>query len=90
MLAVAPSMTYDLAVMGESSGGTVPTELMSSVTAPTVVLAGGESPEFFRTTAARVASLLPAAELVVLDGVDHGAPAEAVAPAVRGFLERPA
>jgi pimeloyl-ACP methyl ester carboxylesterase len=90
MLAVAPSMTYDLAVMGESSGGTVPTELMSSVTAPTLVLAGGESPEFFRTTAARVASLLPAAELVVLDGVDHGAPAEAVAPAVRGFLERPA
>ena len=89
MLAVAPSMTYDLVVMGESSGGTVPTELMSSVTAPTLVLAGSASPEFFRTTAEQVARGLPSGELARLEGHDHGAPASAVAPVVQDFLERP-
>ncbi|MFN7151470.1 MAG: alpha/beta fold hydrolase [Microthrixaceae bacterium] len=89
MLAVAPSMAYDLAVMGESDGGVVPVDLMSSVTVRTLVLAGGASPEFFRTTAERVARLLPRGELALLEGHDHGAPASAVAPVVAEFLDRP-
>ena len=89
MLAVAPTMGYDLAVMGDADGGTVPGDLVRAVGVPTLVLAGSESPEFFRSTAASVAGLLPSGELMVLDGVDHGAPAEAVAPTVAAFLDRP-
>lgn len=86
MLAVAPSMGYDLAVMGDADGGAVPVELVRSLGVPTLVLAGSTSPEFFRATATRVAELLPRSELVVLEGSDHGAPASAVAPVVEEFL----
>lgn len=88
MLAVASSMGYDLAMMGDADGGTVPVELVRSLGVPTLVLAGSTSPEFFRATATRVAELLPRGEMVVLEGCDHGAPASAVAPVVRGFLAR--
>ena len=86
MLAVAPTMNYDMAVMGDPEGGTVPVDLVRSVTVPTLVVAGGASPEFFRATAARIAHLLPGARSVVLDGQDHGAPADVVAPVVAHFI----
>lgn len=87
MVAVAPTMNHDMAVMGDPEGGTVPADLVRSVTVPTLVVAGGASPEFFRATAARIADLLPGARSVVLDGQDHGAPADVVAPVVADFIE---
>jgi pimeloyl-ACP methyl ester carboxylesterase len=73
--------------MGElSTGGIIPEETVRSIGIPTLVLAGGASPDSFRDTARRVAELLPDGELVLLDGQDHGAPAEVVAPAVARFL----
>ncbi len=90
MLAVAPTMPYDLMVMGDlDAGGAVPEGLVRSVAVPTLVVAGGASPEFFRATAERLATLLPHAELAVLDGHDHGAPADAVAPVVARFVAAP-
>lgn len=86
MLAVAPTMPYDLQVMGDDAGGTIPEDLARSVTVPTLVLAGGASPDFFRDTAERVAMLLPDAELAVLEGQDHGAAPEVVAPLVTKFV----
>ncbi len=87
MLAVAPTMPYDLIAMGDlDAGGAIPEDLVRSVAARTLVLAGGASPDVFRATAERVAALLPDGELVVLDGQDHGAPADVVAPAVGRFL----
>ena len=86
MQAVAPTMPYDLAVMGDEEGGTIPEALARSVTAPTLVLMGGASPAFFREAATRLAALVPGATLATLDGHDHGAPADAVAPVVAGFL----
>ncbi len=87
MVAVAPTMPYDLAVMGDlDDGGVVPEALAAAVAVPTLVVLGGASPPFFRTTAERLAALVPGAGLAVLDGQDHGAPAEAVAPAVGPFL----
>jgi pimeloyl-ACP methyl ester carboxylesterase len=86
MQAVAPTMVYDHEVMGDFEGGTIPEELVRSVGIPTLVIAGGASPEFFRDTATRIASLLPHGTLTVLEGQDHGAPADAVAPAVADFL----
>lgn len=83
MLAVAPSMPYDLAVMGD---GAIPVERVRRVTVPTLVIAGSESEDFFRATATRLVDLLPDARLTILDGADHGAPADLVAPAIAPFL----
>jgi pimeloyl-ACP methyl ester carboxylesterase len=52
----------------------------------TRLITGGASPDFFRDTARRIAELLPHAEHTVLDGQDHAAPAEVVAPVVTAFL----
>ena len=59
---------------------------MRGIDVPALVIAGGASPEFFRDTAARLADLLPRATSVVLDGHDHGAPADVVAPVVADFV----
>jgi pimeloyl-ACP methyl ester carboxylesterase len=86
MLAVAPTMNYDFAVMGDADGGTIPEAMVRSIDVPTLVVAGSESPEFFRDTAARLADLLPDATSVLLTGHDHGAPADVVAPVVADFV----
>ena len=89
MHAVAPTMPYDFEVMGDiSRGGTIPEELVRAIGVPTLVIAGGASPDFFRDTAARIAGILPNGKLTVLDGQDHGAPADVVAPVVAEFLTK--
>lgn len=90
MRAVAPTMPYDFEVMGDiSRGGTIPEDLVRAISIPTLVIAGGASPEFFRDTAARIADVLPNGKHTVLEGQDHGAPADVVAPVVVEFLTTP-
>jgi pimeloyl-ACP methyl ester carboxylesterase len=86
MQAVAPTMLYDFEAMGDLDGGTIPEDLLRRITVPTLVLAGSTSPEFFRTAATRVAELLPNATYSILDGGDHAAAAELVAPVVGDFV----
>lgn len=86
MLALAPTMPYDFAVMGDFSGGAIPEDRVRAVGMTTLVIAGGASPDFFRETAARLVVLLPNAKQVTLEGQDHGAPADSVAPVVAEFL----
>lgn len=87
MQALAPTMAYDLEVMGDlQHGGTIPRDLVRSVSMPTLVLAGGASPEFFRDAATRIVDLLPNGTLTILEGQDHGAPADVVAPVVAEFF----
>ena len=50
------------------------------------MISGGASPEFFQDTAARIAQVLPNGKHTVLEGQDHGAPAEVVAPVVVEFF----
>lgn len=88
MQRVAPSMLNDLAVMGDGDrGGSIPVDRVRSIRIPTLVIAGGASPDFFRDTATRLQALLPDGALAVLDGHDHAAPADVVAPVVAAFLE---
>lgn len=73
--------------MGEiDRGGVVPEDLVRAVPVPTLVLAGGASPDFFRGTAAQIAGPLSNGECRVLAGQDHDASADAVAPVVAEFL----
>lgn len=84
--ALAQTMTNDFEVMGEFQGGGIPETLVASITVPTLVIAGSESPDFFRDTAERIEMLLPDGRLETLDGHDHGAAADVVAPVVFRFL----
>ncbi|MGH2788244.1 MAG: alpha/beta fold hydrolase [Actinomycetota bacterium] len=87
MLAVVPTMPYDFEVVGDvTRGGTIPEALVRAISIPTLVIAGGASPDFFRDTAARIAELLPNGKSAVLEGHDHGAPPDVVVPMVAEFL----
>jgi pimeloyl-ACP methyl ester carboxylesterase len=88
MKAIAHTMPYDFEVMGEFSGGGIPAARAKSISCPTLVLAGGASPQFFQETAERLGSLIPGAQLETIEGQDHEAPPEAVAPHVLGWLQR--
>jgi pimeloyl-ACP methyl ester carboxylesterase len=91
MLAVAPTMPYDFEVMGDRTrGGTIPEDLVKPLNIPTLVLAGGASPDFFRNTAGRITELLPNGTYTLLEGQDHGVNATVVAPVVTEFLAGPA
>jgi pimeloyl-ACP methyl ester carboxylesterase len=89
MQAVTPTMPYDFEVMGDFQGGTIPKDLVRAVNVPTLVIAGGASPDFFRDTATRIAQMLPLGKHTVLEGQDHGAPAEVVAPVIAEFFASP-
>jgi pimeloyl-ACP methyl ester carboxylesterase len=63
----------------------VPADLVRSVTTPTLVVAGGASPDFFLDTAARLTELLPDATSI-LAGAERAAPADVVAPVVAAYV----
>ena len=86
-LAMAPTMLYDIEVMGETSaGGAIPKETIRSIRQRTLVMIGSESPPFFMDTAKAIDGLLSDGELEALAGADHGAKASKVAPSIRRFL----
>lgn len=86
MLAIARTMPYDFAVMGDDEGGTIPIELVRAIDVPTLLLAGGTSASCFRDAATRIVRLLDDGHLVVLGGRGHDAPADVVAPVVTDFV----
>lgn len=82
--AVAPTLGYDNAVLGE---GTVPHERAARVTVPTLVANGGASPDFFRLAAKATAEAIPGARHKTLEGQSWGEVApEALAPVLKEFF----
>jgi hypothetical protein len=87
--APAPTLAYDSAVMGDvSRGGTAPSDVAGRVTAPTLVLVGGASPEWMIDVGREVAETARNGELRVLEGQEHVVPPELLAPVVTEFLAR--
>jgi len=85
--ALAPSLAYDSAVMGDSSrGSSLPTERLAAVATPTLVLDGGASPAWMREMARRVANALPGGQHRRLEGQTHDVAPEALAPALEEFF----
>ena len=80
---IAHTLPYDMAVIGP---GTVPVDLLKQVDVPTLVVVGADSPELLVAAGRAVSDGVPGADLEVLDGVDHSAPPEALAPPVVRFL----
>jgi pimeloyl-ACP methyl ester carboxylesterase len=84
--ALAPTLAYDAAVMGD---GSIPRERFAAITAPTAVLTGGASPDWFRATAEAAAAAIPGATHRVLPGQTHDVAPDVLAAAVREFAAAP-
>jgi hypothetical protein len=69
------------------NGQALPAEWRDSVTVPTLVMDGGNSPEWIRTSARALVGLLPDVCYRTLEGQDHGAAPEALAPVLDDFLD---
>ena len=81
--AVAPTLAYDAAAMGDSS---VPTEQATVVKAPMLALAGGASPAWMQQAAQAIADAAPNARAGILEGQTHEVAAEAIAPVLIEFF----
>ncbi len=84
--AVAPTLAYDAAVMGEDYS--VPTSRAARVAVPTLLMNGGAGFEFMRDTALALAKAIPNAQYRVLEGQTHDVAAEAIAPVLVEFFTR--
>ena len=85
--AVAPTLVYDAAVMGEDFS--VPTDRAASIAVPTLIMDGGESYEFMHATAVALADAIPDAHHRTLEGQTHEVAAEAIAPVLVEFFVTP-
>jgi pimeloyl-ACP methyl ester carboxylesterase len=81
--AVAPTLAYDAAVMGDSS---VPIEQAAAVTVPMLAMAGGASPAWMQQASRVVAEATPNARYGLLEGQTHDVAAEAIAPVLMEFF----
>lgn len=79
MLDIAPTLAYDDAAMGD---GRIPHQMLARIDAPALVLAGGESPGWFRSVAREVAAAIPRGRYGELPGQTHAVAADALAAAV--------
>jgi pimeloyl-ACP methyl ester carboxylesterase len=85
--ALAHTLVYDMAVMGDTMRGRpLPADRWGSLTMPTLVLDGGVSPEWQRSAARALAEVLPNATARTLEGQGHGAPEDVLAPVLLGFF----
>ena len=85
--AVAHTLPYDIAVLGDNmAGDPLPTDRWAAVTAPTLVMDGGASPEWIRNSARALAEVLPNAQHRTLEGQTHNAAPEVLAPEMERFF----
>lgn len=87
MLAMAPTLAYDNAVLGEDRS--VPSAIAVRLTARTLVMDGGASlgpMPFMRATAEKLAKSIPRARRLVLEGQAHDVSPAALAPVLLDFF----
>lgn len=81
--AIAPTIAYDDAVMGDDA---VPRERAAQIGIPTLVIAGSLSAPELRHAAKDVAHAIPGARFRDLEGQSHAAAPETIAPLLREFF----
>ena len=82
--AVAHTLIYEAAVMGP--GNALPVGRLAAITQPTLVLSGGNSPQWITNAGRAVAGIVPAAVHRVLDGQTHNVSPESLAPELLEFF----
>lgn len=83
--AVAPTLAYDAAAMGDYS---VPTTLAASVSIPTLVMTGSETFPFMHASAHTLVNAMPNAEYRSLEGQRHDVDVNVLAPLLIEFFNR--
>ncbi|WP_129306416.1 alpha/beta hydrolase [Streptomyces sp. L2] len=83
MEAVAPSLAYDNAVMGD---GLLPRDLLAGVSVPVLAVAGGASPEWMRAASRAVAETVPQGTYRVLEGQTHMVEPGVLGPVLAEFF----
>ncbi|MGA8986849.1 alpha/beta fold hydrolase [Aeromicrobium sp.] len=86
MEAVAPTLAYDSAAMGDRDGGLVPAAEIARVDVPTLVVVGGADHDFMIDVAHRLVEGIADARLEHLVGASHDVGPEIVVPAILPFL----
>ncbi len=81
--AVAHTLPYDLALVGDSS---VPVDRLARITAPTLGLYGGASPDWAAASIGAVVGAIPGATQKVLEGQTHAADPAVVAPVLIDYF----
>jgi pimeloyl-ACP methyl ester carboxylesterase len=81
--ALAHTLAYDATIMGDYL---LPTTSAAAVAAPTIVIAGGASPEWMRDSAQALVKLLPNAHYHLLEGQEHNVAPQVIAPALVEFF----
>jgi pimeloyl-ACP methyl ester carboxylesterase len=82
--AVAPTLAYDAAALGEDVS--VPTERAAGVTVPALVMDGAASYPFMHVAAVALADAMPYGQHRTLEGQTHDVAAEAIAPVLVEFF----
>ncbi len=86
--AVAHTIAYDGRIMGSTmSGAPLPSDRWATVTVPILVLHGNATEPWLITAAHALAELLPTATLQAVEGQQHSAAADVLAPALRRFAQ---
>jgi pimeloyl-ACP methyl ester carboxylesterase len=78
---LAPTLAYDDAALG----GAIPTDVFGTISAPTLVLAGGASPQMLQNGAKAAADAIPGSVFSMLEGQTHDVAPDALAAAVVAF-----
>lgn len=84
MMALAPTLAYDNAIMGD---GSLPVEAAKAATMPALVLDGSASPAFMHEAADALANAMPHAEWKTLEGQTHEVSPEVLAPVLVTFFK---
>ncbi|HST05094.1 MAG TPA: alpha/beta hydrolase, partial [Chloroflexia bacterium] len=82
--AVAPTLAYDAAAMGEDAS--VPIEQAARVTVPALIMDGSASPPFMYSAAVALAGAMPHGKHLTLEGQTHDVSVEALAPVLVDFF----
>jgi len=91
--AIAPTLAYDAACLGD---GTPPTARLATITRPTLVATGGASPDsfvggggsFFDDAADAIATAIPHAQRQVVEGQTHMVDPKTLAPIFHQFFQQ--
>lgn len=87
MVAIAPTLAYDNAVVGEDRS--VPVELIAGIKVSTLVMDGGASVKtmpFMRPTADKIAKAIPSAQRLTIEGQGHDVSSQALVPILTKFF----
>jgi pimeloyl-ACP methyl ester carboxylesterase len=82
MIALAHTLQYDIELCENNE---IRPERLGKIAAPTLVLGGENSPEWFHTTVRATAAAIPGARHKFLAGQDHGAADDVLAPILVDF-----